>query len=468
MYDHVVLISIDTLRSDVIGANPHKLWPTLYPGLTAPDTAILDEIVGAGTFFPVTHSAAPYTSASHASYFSGLWPTRHGVYEFFNRPLGAETLFTWARRQGYRTHFKVDFPIILGSFLGFDRDVDEYIVEDDDRYLAALADSDRSVDFVHFGGLHIPYGFHNLTYGGDDYRQTVAALEAEIGEQPGSLADHLVETYRDPEDLDLMLRYKRIVQHHYQAGHHERLFGLYLAGAEHFLRTRFTRFFRQLQSALAGKRSLIVVFGDHGEQYDADTYGHFNAMAEGVLRVPVVFVGDGVSAGVRHDGRVRTIDVAPTLLELLGWPAPDDLDGTSLAPILRGEEAGAPREAYAQAYISDTHEFVAYQKRLLDGGDRPGDLRHVLFREAAYQGPFRLVRQGFDWGLGGKIEPIPPRMQLERLGADLAYHPLRRVDLTAQLAAALDAYSQSMSPAQPLDEIPDTVRQQLADMGYRV
>src|SRR5215510_12472331 len=90
-YDHVVLISLDTLRSDAMGATSGKGWPDKY-GLPeqAHSTRILDELARKGLFFPTTLSSAPYTSASHASFFTGQWPLRHGVYEFFNRSLAVD------------------------------------------------------------------------------------------------------------------------------------------------------------------------------------------------------------------------------------------------------------------------------------------------------------------------------------------------------------------------------------------
>lgn len=60
----------------------------------------------------------------------------------------------------------------------------------------------------------------------------------------------------------------------------------------------------------------------HGSPYDYDT------------RVPIVFAGPGITPGI-HDDRVRTVDIAPTLAELLGIPTGDRVDGASLLEIIR-------------------------------------------------------------------------------------------------------------------------------------
>ncbi|HEX8336623.1 MAG TPA: sulfatase-like hydrolase/transferase, partial [Pyrinomonadaceae bacterium] len=212
MYDHIILISVDTLRADGIAANPLRLWPEEYGLSYELRTPVLDELVGQGAFFANTITAAPYTSASHASLLTGCWPPRHGAREFFGSRLAARTLFNGAKGRGYHTVLKTDFPVMLGAPLGFVSDVDRYLVEDDDAYVAALAGARRSCSLLHFGSVHIPYGFHNTRFGGRDYLEKVEALEAEVGQGGRDApADVLSETFRTAEDLDLLLRYKQAV-----------------------------------------------------------------------------------------------------------------------------------------------------------------------------------------------------------------------------------------------------------------
>src|SRR5690606_8582932 len=116
-----------------------------------------------------------YTTASHASVFTGLFPLRHGLYEYYNSKIDQKTVFEYAKDHGRKVTFKTDFPIILGKPLGFTRGVDKYIVEDDEECLTELEKNkyDHTLDFIHFGGIHYPYGFHTLQIAGDDYRQKV-------------------------------------------------------------------------------------------------------------------------------------------------------------------------------------------------------------------------------------------------------------------------------------------------------
>lgn len=444
-YDHVVLISIDTLRADALASHPAPHWPGLYPSLTAPRTDVLDAFAGDGYSFTNCVSAAPYTSAAHATILSGKWPRRHGVYEFFNRKLSAYTLFTRFQRQGVPTLMKSDFPYILGPTLGFDRDIDTFLVEDDDAFLEAIGGLDASCSLVHFGGVHVPYGFHNLEHGGQAYRDKVAELEDELGSPTQLPKDQLFETRREGEDLNYLMRYKRIVQELWQAGRAEDIFGLYLEGIEHFLETRFAPFMEKLHTTLRGKRVLTVLFGDHGEEYSVDSFGHFNSVAEGVLRVPLVIQGPDVPTGTTHD-RVRTVDILPTILDLNGDRATRSLvlDGESLVPRMRGEVSGHGPAAFAQAWVADTARFVRFQQRMLSAGGKRGTLPHLLFKEAVWSGDYRLTRQCADFNeyLGGLGE-IEPVSFLERF--DDAQRPQRVEDprITAELSTLLDGYNRA-------------------------
>lgn len=467
MYDHIILISVDTLRADGIAANPLRLWPHEYDLPDTLRTPVLDELAGQGAFFANTITAAPYTSASHASLLTGLWPPRHGAREFFGSRLSAPTLFTAAKRRGYRTIMKTDFPVMIGAPLGFVTDVDQYIVEDDDSYLGALAEAGRSCSLLHFGSVHIPYGFHNTRFGGRDYLDKVEALEAEIGRggRPAP-ADVLNETYRTAEDLDLLLRYKRAVVALYAERRYDRLFSLYLEGIERFCRTRLGPVLDRLREATAGRRTLLALFGDHGEAYNDETYGHFNSVDEGVLRVPLLFWGDDVEPGL-FTSRVRTIDLVPTVYDLLGWGAlAAGLDGESLAGAVRGGSLAGPRRAHSQAFVARADQAYRAQKQFY-AGDEMEEVQHVLYKEAVYEGDYKLTRRHFAVGSENR-EPIPcaPEVRLRRFDGELRPHETRDDDATRNLLKLMDDYGALGAGAAQSSAIPAELRRHLQNHGY--
>jgi arylsulfatase A-like enzyme len=88
-----------------------------------------------------------------------------------------------------------------------------------------------------------------------------------------------------------------------------------------------------------GERTLIVVTSDHGEGLgDHGAISHGNVLFEEVLRVPLVLrMPAGHFPARRIDALVSTVDVMPTVLDLLGIPKDGlRLQGQSLVPMLQG------------------------------------------------------------------------------------------------------------------------------------
>src|SRR2546425_11273704 len=118
---NVLLITVDTLRSDRVGAfgGPADLTPTL------------DRLAAAGLRLTHAYSAAPLTLPSHASMLTGVSPPVHGVRANGLFRLGAKlpTLATVLKNAGYRTGAFVG-AFVLDARFGLTRGFDVY----DDRY----------------------------------------------------------------------------------------------------------------------------------------------------------------------------------------------------------------------------------------------------------------------------------------------------------------------------------------------
>jgi arylsulfatase A-like enzyme len=87
----------------------------------------------------------------------------------------------------------------------------------------------------------------------------------------------------------------------------------------------------------------IVLTADHGEEFGEHgniDVGHGLTLYGEVLRVPLIFHPAEAQAGKRLSRQVRLIDVAPTILDLVGVPIPEEMEGVSLeANVVGGEEA---------------------------------------------------------------------------------------------------------------------------------
>jgi arylsulfatase A-like enzyme len=85
--------------------------------------------------------------------------------------------------------------------------------------------------------------------------------------------------------------------------------------------------------------SIVVVTADHGEGFlEHDFLFHTTGLHDEVVRVPLLIHAPGL-AGRTIDAPVSLIDLAPTLCELAGLAPPPEMQGSSLLPLLRGEEA---------------------------------------------------------------------------------------------------------------------------------
>jgi arylsulfatase K len=82
----------------------------------------------------------------------------------------------------------------------------------------------------------------------------------------------------------------------------------------------------------------FVFTSDHGEMACEHRNWYKMSMYEGSSRVPMVIVGPGIEAGKRIDNIVSLIDVFPTVADMTGITAPEDIDGESLMPLARGEK----------------------------------------------------------------------------------------------------------------------------------
>lgn len=99
---------------------------------------------------------------------------------------------------------------------------------------------------------------------------------------------------------------------------------------------------RLKQEGLADNTVLIVV-SDHGEEFgEHGGIGHSVTVYEEMLRVPMFWVWPGhVEASRRVDAPIGLVDFAPTLLSLLGIPAPKEMRGRDMTGFVLGAETSA-------------------------------------------------------------------------------------------------------------------------------
>ncbi len=385
-FQHIIMISLDSLREDCITCFKKSKFVREY-GIKNFNTKILDEVISKGVYFTNCFSSAPYTSSSHAAYFTGDWPRKNGVYEFFNRKISVPTIFELAKKSGFDTIFQTDFPIILGKSIGFDNGVDNYYIEDELSALNKLKElkNKKTLAFFHFGGIHYPYGFHKLKFAPKDYPRKVKELEKKYNlKKNDKFEDMLDESYRDEKDKDYLFRYKRIIDYLSERNLFSKLNELYLEGIQYFLNNRFKKFFNELMNFVENNNAILILFSDHGEHWSINSKGHANSISEKTLRVPLLLYSKNIRPKV-VSRLVRTIDVAPTIISLTDING-IKMDGTDLFSD-KGE-----RYSLSQVWrVGNKGKIMKHQKKILKKGKMIAPLKTRLEKEMICLGKYCLI-----------------------------------------------------------------------------
>ena len=82
--------------------------------------------------------------------------------------------------------------------------------------------------------------------------------------------------------------------------------------------------------------AIIVITSDHGEEFwEHNGTGHGWSLHQHQLKVPLIIKSPTFTNSIRHINEwVGLIDIAPTVLDILGIPIPKDFQGESLLPLI--------------------------------------------------------------------------------------------------------------------------------------
>jgi arylsulfatase A-like enzyme len=120
----------------------------------------------------------------------------------------------------------------------------------------------------------------------------------------------------------------------------DRFVGLY-EQALHYLDAQIGRLLESLARLGYDEDTIVVAVADHGEEFlEHGRWGHWESnLFDEILKVPLIMRLPHVSQGRTIQRQVPLLDLMPTLLDLCGCPSPAGVAGTSFAPLLTGCEA---------------------------------------------------------------------------------------------------------------------------------
>lgn len=423
----VVLISIDTLRSDRLPAY----------GYRGVETPAIDALGRDGTLFLHAYSQVPLTLPSHASMLTGRLPYEHGVRDNQGYFLDDRwpTLAEWLKKRGYRTAAAVS-SFILRHETGLARGFERY----DDHI--GRAPSNQLVSPLRAGSATL---------------EPARAWLEQVADQPFFLFFHIYEPHL-PYQPDEPFRTRYGLGYDAEVATADRVIGALL---DH------------LRTLGAYQRALIILTSDHGEGLgEHGVAEHGPLLYREVLQVPLIIKlpAHNAPAAPSHLERpAELVDLMPTVLDLLGQdPATEGLPGRPLFAPPRADRMLYAETLFPRLHFgwSELYSLIDYpfhyiagpDPELYDLGVDPQE-SHNLLRENRRQ--FRAMEAALKalpthFSAPGPVDE-ETRKQLRALGyagsaGDVASERIRpdpksRLPALRALAQAFEHFRQGDCPA---------------------
>jgi arylsulfatase A-like enzyme len=315
---HVILVSIDTLRADRVGAYG-------YGRLTTP---FLDSLARRGVLFEQHMANSNNTLSSHASMLTGLVPVAHGTRDGgseatrFALADGVETLAERLGSAGYTTASFTAHPAWLARGFGLDQGFDHLESEwwgapKLSQALLRWLDADAPENlflFLHFYDVHSDMAGAGVTL---PYQADLDFVERFAGPRPADFTGTVPG--KDYQCCSRWLEAANRGEFQVSPEARDYVSGLYDAGLAQLDRD-LGRLFAELHRRGFLEGALIVVTSDHGEEFLEHGRFMHGGFHDEIARVPLIVVPPLGTAVARRtvSAVTRSIDLAPTLADFAG------------------------------------------------------------------------------------------------------------------------------------------------------
>ncbi|MGD2111001.1 MAG: sulfatase [Phycisphaerae bacterium] len=327
---NVILYAMDSLRADHV----HTFG---YPRSTTP---VIDRVADEGAAFSQCYAQCGWTAPSGASLLSGVYPSATGIH-MMRDPL--EPSIPWLpeilKARGYQT---VGFSAVyqVSKLRGFERGFDAFHdLFKDEQTIRRCQERDidaRGDDYCLplSEDIHVP-ALQWLDESREKRRPFFMLLWSidthEPFRQPSRYNVDVDPDYRG--SIDGRGRPYRWVRNRRDL---RQIIDLY-DGSIRYQDEKLGELLAELDRRGVLDDTLIVLLGDHGEMFfEHGVAGHGKFPWEEMMRVPLIMRGpSAVPAAVRSDAMVQTIDIAPTVLDLIGVGPEPAFRGKSLKPLIK-------------------------------------------------------------------------------------------------------------------------------------
>jgi len=356
---NIIIFTIDTLRADHLECYG-------YENIQTPN---INRLAREGILFEYNIVQAPLTLPSHASILTGTYPLFHGMRDNGGFYLEEDyiTIAETLKDFGFTTGAFVA-AFVLDSRWGLDQGFDYYYDNFDLSKYKTI-----SLDSVQRRG---------------DEVLTEAYKWIEKNQQEKFFAwIHLYDPhtpYDPPEPYKTQFRDRRYGLYDGEIAYVDQLMGEF-------------REFMEEKDLL--DKTVIVFTSDHGEslgEHQESAHGFF--IYDAALRVPLIIrFPENKFASKVIESQVKSIDIMPTVLNLLGEPIPESVQGESFLPLIMGKEERERPSAYSETYWPRYHygwsELKSLRKgqykyidaprpELYDVLEDPGEVDNIVNRKA--------------------------------------------------------------------------------------
>ena len=311
---NLILITVDTLRADRLGSY----------GYSKIQTPHIDSLAAQGVRFETVVAQAPLTLPSHSSILTGTYPMFHQVRDNVGYRLenSKRTLAEVLKEAGYKTGAFVGAYVLSAKF-GLNQGFDVY---DDD-----------------FGKRQNGGGIVNLNHLERPAAEVISRAVQWIGGQRNGPFFAWIHLY-DPHD-----------PYDPPAPFNTRFAGRLYDGEVTYVDQEVGRFVDLLKKRGLFDGTIIALTSDHGESFGEHgefTHGYF--VYDTTLLVPLIIKPTGGSLkNVVVSQQVRTVDLLPTLLQMLRIAVPPNLQGISMLDLIAGRSHEWPTEAYSETHYPE-------------------------------------------------------------------------------------------------------------------
>jgi arylsulfatase A-like enzyme len=345
---NIIIISLDEVRPDHLNCYGYKRI----------NTPAIDQVAKEGVRFETCITSSELTPIAMGSVITGKYPNKHGMrdpYCSITGPSVAQIL----KKNGYLTAGFVGNGL-LSKQCGFAEGFDFWNeASQDTSWLTLQYPGIDSEQIIYEGNYWVEELFRWLR---NNYREEFFIwghfYETHEGSELSLLRKGLISEDRFPE------------------------FGYYDAKIEMADEKLIGRLLKTLDELSISANTTLVVMSDHGTNLGEHLagpipwrqggvrYPQHTTMYDHDLKVAMLIKGNGLPEEKKIESTVRSIDLTPTLLDLVGVSIEEfDFDGSSLLPIIRRGAVGqeevysedlfeARGEGALQSIRTDTHKFI--------------------------------------------------------------------------------------------------------------